>query len=164
MGKVKKTRKIAAVKRVLNPKTLQPYVRGNIDGWLLLFLWLAHNKSPHGLRQHNRKQNKEEDPKQPKHVYVMAVVCIFNGGHVDIHPSPQSFHREKVSSALYFRYNTQLGPPYQVLVDTNFINFSIRNKVCSGCASVLHTYVCFARHQHIYTHLHTLKHIPEYTD
>lgn len=37
--------------------------------------------------------------------------------------------REKVSSALFFKHNTQLGPPYQVLVDTNFINFSIRNKV-----------------------------------
>jgi hypothetical protein len=35
-----------------------------------------------------------------------------------------------VSSALFFKYNTQLGPPYQVLVDTNFINFSIKNKVC----------------------------------
>jgi U3 small nucleolar RNA-associated protein 24 len=34
-----------------------------------------------------------------------------------------------VSSALFFKYNTQLGPPYQVLVDTNFINFSIKNKV-----------------------------------
>ena len=37
--------------------------------------------------------------------------------------------REKVSTALYFKYNTQLGPPYQVLVDTNFINFAIKNKV-----------------------------------
>jgi U3 small nucleolar RNA-associated protein 24 len=37
--------------------------------------------------------------------------------------------REKVSSAMFFKYNTQLGPPYQVLVDTNFINFSIKNKV-----------------------------------
>lgn len=66
--------------------------------------------------------------------------------------------REKASSALYFKYNTQLGPPYNVLVgqchppnptlksqrpppltslfcvvvlllDTNFINFSIQNKL-----------------------------------
>ncbi|CAN6483306.1 unnamed protein product [Victoria cruziana] len=34
-----------------------------------------------------------------------------------------------VSSALYFTYNTALGPPYRVLVDTNFINFSIQNKL-----------------------------------
>eukprot|EP00041_Stephanoeca_diplocostata_P003762 m.37748 g.37748 ORF g.37748 m.37748 type:complete len:200 (-) comp14589_c0_seq1:570-1169(-) len=36
---------------------------------------------------------------------------------------------EQQSTALYFRYNTQLGPPYQILVDTNFINFSIQNKL-----------------------------------
>merc|ERR1712066_179088 len=35
----------------------------------------------------------------------------------------------QTSSALFFRYNTQLGPPYHVLVDTNFVNFSIRNKL-----------------------------------
>merc|ERR1712063_113264 len=33
------------------------------------------------------------------------------------------------SSALYFQHNTQLGPPYYVLLDTNFINFSIQNKL-----------------------------------
>uniref|UniRef100_A0A7N2MEM0 Uncharacterized protein n=1 Tax=Quercus lobata TaxID=97700 RepID=A0A7N2MEM0_QUELO len=35
----------------------------------------------------------------------------------------------KVSLALFFNYNTSLGPPYRVLVDTNFINFSIQNKL-----------------------------------
>eukprot|EP00047_Mylnosiga_fluctuans_P003357 m.228759 g.228759 ORF g.228759 m.228759 type:complete len:198 (-) comp11785_c0_seq1:197-790(-) len=38
-------------------------------------------------------------------------------------------HLERSSAALYFTYNTQLGPPYHVLVDTNFINFSIQNKL-----------------------------------
>ena len=38
-------------------------------------------------------------------------------------------HVEKHASSLFFRYNTALGPPYMVLVDTNFINFSIRNKI-----------------------------------
>uniref|UniRef100_A0A0P4WI72 rRNA-processing protein FCF1 homolog n=1 Tax=Scylla olivacea TaxID=85551 RepID=A0A0P4WI72_SCYOL len=33
------------------------------------------------------------------------------------------------SSALFFEYNTQLGPPYRILIDTNFINFAIKNKV-----------------------------------
>ena len=37
--------------------------------------------------------------------------------------------RPQTSSALFFRYNTQLGPPYHVLIDTNFINFSIKNKL-----------------------------------
>ena len=36
---------------------------------------------------------------------------------------------EATSSAMFFDYNSQLGPPYQVLVDTNFMNFSIRNKL-----------------------------------
>ena len=38
-------------------------------------------------------------------------------------------HSPQVSSALFFQYNTQLGPPYHILVDTNFINFSIQNKL-----------------------------------
>lgn len=42
-----------------------------------------------------------------------------------------------MSSALFFKYNTQLGPPYQVLVDTNFINFSIKNKV----GALVHTHM-----------------------
>ena len=37
--------------------------------------------------------------------------------------------RPKSSSALFFKYNTNLGPPYHILVDTNFINFSIKNKL-----------------------------------
>ncbi|GMI25576.1 hypothetical protein TeGR_g1436 [Tetraparma gracilis] len=36
---------------------------------------------------------------------------------------------EQTSSAMFFAYNESLGPPYNVLVDTNFINFSIRNKL-----------------------------------
>ncbi|KAL3781682.1 hypothetical protein ACHAW5_010963 [Stephanodiscus triporus] len=38
-------------------------------------------------------------------------------------------HVDQAVSALFFQYNTQLGPPYHVLVDTNFVNFSIRNKM-----------------------------------
>jgi hypothetical protein len=58
---------------------------------------------------------------------------------VAVLPSILRSCRDKVPTALYFKYNTQLGPPYQVLVDTNFINFSIRNKVrcvslcCADC-------------------------------
>uniref|UniRef100_A0A0B6Y836 rRNA-processing protein FCF1 homolog n=1 Tax=Arion vulgaris TaxID=1028688 RepID=A0A0B6Y836_9EUPU len=35
----------------------------------------------------------------------------------------------QASSAMYFDYNTQLGPPFHIIVDTNFINFSIKNKL-----------------------------------
>lgn len=37
--------------------------------------------------------------------------------------------KPKASSALFFSYNTQLGPPYHIILDTNFINFSIKNKL-----------------------------------
>lgn len=30
---------------------------------------------------------------------------------------------------MFLKYNTQLGPPFHVLVDTNFVNFSIRNRI-----------------------------------
>ncbi|KAG4066837.1 hypothetical protein HA402_012904 [Bradysia odoriphaga] len=42
---------------------------------------------------------------------------------IKTHETPQQ------SSALFFQYNTQLGPPYHILLDTNFINFSIKNKL-----------------------------------
>lgn len=35
----------------------------------------------------------------------------------------------QVASSLFFQYNKSLSPPYQVLIDTNFINFSIKNKL-----------------------------------
>ncbi|KAL7671431.1 hypothetical protein ACOME3_006329 [Neoechinorhynchus agilis] len=35
----------------------------------------------------------------------------------------------QISSAMFFKFNSQLGPPYHLLLDTNFINFSIRNKL-----------------------------------
>lgn len=34
---------------------------------------------------------------------------------------------EQANSSLFFMHNTSLAPPYHVLVDTNFINFSIRS-------------------------------------
>jgi len=37
--------------------------------------------------------------------------------------------RNKLPSHLFFEDNTALGPPYRILVDTNFINFSIQNKL-----------------------------------
>ena len=36
---------------------------------------------------------------------------------------------EKTKVGMYFQHNTQLGPPYHVLLDTNFINFSIQHKL-----------------------------------
>lgn len=35
----------------------------------------------------------------------------------------------QVSSALFFQYNEAIKPPYQILLDTNFFNFSIQKKI-----------------------------------
>jgi U3 small nucleolar RNA-associated protein 24 len=32
-------------------------------------------------------------------------------------------------AAMFFSHNTALGPPYHILLDTNFINFAIKNKL-----------------------------------
>eukprot|EP00658_Telonema_sp_P-2_P033236 TRINITY_DN24437_c0_g1_i5.p2 TRINITY_DN24437_c0_g1~~TRINITY_DN24437_c0_g1_i5.p2 ORF type:complete len:200 (+),score=39.03 TRINITY_DN24437_c0_g1_i5:250-849(+) len=79
MGKAKKTRKFAQVKRVINTKK---DVR----------ITLKDTK--------NRKERES------------------NTRHIDALPA-----------SMYFKANTALGPPYHVLVDTNFINFSIQNKI-----------------------------------
>ena len=36
---------------------------------------------------------------------------------------------EKERSSMFFAHNKDLGPPYNILVDTNFINFSIQYKL-----------------------------------
>ena len=38
-------------------------------------------------------------------------------------------HVQQTPTALFFKYNTELGPPFRILVDTNFINWSIKNKI-----------------------------------
>lgn len=34
-----------------------------------------------------------------------------------------------MASSLFLQHNTALVPPYRVLIDTNFINFSLQNKL-----------------------------------
>lgn len=35
----------------------------------------------------------------------------------------------QISTAMFLRYNDQLGPPFHVIVDTNFINFAIKYRI-----------------------------------
>ncbi|CAI4221463.1 unnamed protein product [Auanema sp. JU1783] len=35
----------------------------------------------------------------------------------------------KISTAMFMTYNTQLGPPFHVLLDTNFLNFAVKNRI-----------------------------------
>ncbi|KAJ9681307.1 hypothetical protein PVL29_020267 [Vitis rotundifolia] len=82
MGKAKKARKFAVMKKMVTSKAL--------------------------------KKHKEE---------------VLNPTKKDENKEKTSRNVPYVPSALFFKYNTALGPPYRVLVDTNFINFSIQNKL-----------------------------------
>ena len=61
------------------------------------------------LKEKDRLKPKKKEKKDPS---------ARKGREVPRHPS-----------CLFFQYNTQLGPPYHILVDTNFINFSIKAKL-----------------------------------
>ncbi|KAL0267489.1 UNVERIFIED_CONTAM: hypothetical protein PYX00_009741 [Menopon gallinae] len=67
------------------------------------------NLSDSRIKEGKRRPSKKKKPEDPHAIKVREV--------------PQA------SSALFFQYNTQLGPPYHILVDTNFINFSIKYKL-----------------------------------
>ncbi|OUC41402.1 ribosomal protein L37a [Trichinella nativa] len=43
--------------------------------------------------------------------------------------NPEVRELPRKSAALFLQYNEHLGPPYHVILDTNFINFSIKNKL-----------------------------------
>uniref|UniRef100_A0A2K6A137 PIN domain-containing protein n=1 Tax=Mandrillus leucophaeus TaxID=9568 RepID=A0A2K6A137_MANLE len=59
------------------------------------------------LKEKDRVKPKEKEKKDPS---------TLKEREVPQHPS-----------CLFFQYNTQLGPPYHILVDTNFINFSTKS-------------------------------------
>lgn len=102
MGKAKKTRKFAEVKRLLHPKD----IKAATDAVKKPFAKPQKEKTEGkvGLKTAKPGSRQRQDPEAVRHV-------------------------DKTPSALFFRHNSQLGPPYQVLVDTNFINFSIKNKI-----------------------------------
>ncbi|KAH8741661.1 hypothetical protein FG386_003635 [Cryptosporidium ryanae] len=81
MGVARRTRKFAAVKRILNPND---------------------------VRVKQNKQLVKKTEKDPKNVLKEV---------------------PNVSSSLFFNYNNNLGPPFHILLDTNFINFSIQHKL-----------------------------------
>uniref|UniRef100_A0A6A7GDS8 rRNA-processing protein FCF1 homolog n=1 Tax=Hirondellea gigas TaxID=1518452 RepID=A0A6A7GDS8_9CRUS len=80
MGKARKTRKFAQVKRRINPNDSR----------------LSEGKA--------KKQKPNDEEEKVRHI-------------------------EQYPTHMFFTYNSALGPPYRILIDTNFINFSIRNKL-----------------------------------
>ncbi|XP_054785258.1 uncharacterized protein LOC129291759 [Prosopis cineraria] len=76
--------------------------------------------------------------KGPKFAVMKKLVtakAIKNCKEEVLNPKKKDLSKEKLPetpyypSSLFFAHNTELGPPYRVLVDTNFINFSIQNKL-----------------------------------
>ena len=53
--------------------------------------------------------------------------------------------RPQIASSLFLAHNTELVPPYRVLIDTNFINFSLQNKLelISGMMDCLYAKCAF---------------------
>lgn len=74
------------------------------------------------LSSKDSRISKEKRQKNPAKELKKKKEFLKSGGIIERHV-PQN------SSALFLQYNEQLGPPYHVLVDTNFINFSIKNKL-----------------------------------
>ena len=105
--KRKKTGKFAAVKRMLNPKDARLYVCASARAFVRCPGWHLTQLPARCCR----KGNKEKKQKVEK----------FRGEVVR--------EVKKAPSELFFSYNTSLGPPYHILVDTNFINFAIQNKL-----------------------------------
>lgn len=83
MGRTKKTKKFAQVKRLINPNDLR-------------------------LKDGQKKQEEKKELQKAKN----AVRSI-----------------PKMPSCMFFKHNTALGPPYHIILDTNFINISIQNKL-----------------------------------
>ena len=77
----------------------------------------AEMKRMISLKDQRIKEEKREKPKAKKRKLEDDSIAI------------KERYLPQESSALFFRFNEQLGPPYHVIVDTNFINFSIKNKL-----------------------------------
>jgi len=81
------------------------------------------------IRQHRQenkvKQAEKEKEAKEKAVRRLSVFCL---GHLLIDLTSDTA-RPQTASSLFLAHNTALVPPYRVLIDTNFINFSLQNKL-----------------------------------
>jgi rRNA-processing protein FCF1 len=92
------------------------------DPFWYLFVHTSFYVNAFCSKANQEKQKNDQEDKEKalvRHMYVL----LFYDFLFSLLSSPQ------VASSLFFKYNESLGPPYHVLVDTNFINFSIQNKL-----------------------------------
>ena len=108
MGKQKQTRKFAVAKKMISAKDPRMWVlRTFINPKLLFNLFVLFDTCS------TKNQDKQ------------AVTVAKENKAKEVAQNQVT----QAPSSMFFQYNTQLGPPYNVLVDTNFINFSIKNKL-----------------------------------
>lgn len=91
MGKMKRTKKFAEKKRLINPKDQR-------------------------IKKNQEKLKEKEMDLQKK-----------RENHVNAHIKVKEIEQNPVH--MFFSYNKSLGPPYHIIIDTNFINLSIQNKI-----------------------------------
>lgn len=103
MGKAKKTRKFAQAKKLISPHDPR----------------LAHGRSG----------------KEAAHAALVsgdgkakaAARAKANGNGAEDSDGKRAI--PQMATSLFFKYNASLHPPYRVLIDTNFVNFCIKNKL-----------------------------------
>lgn len=71
-----------------------------------------------------KKKAEEVEERAVRRMYVQQSICL---------PRPiertSGRPRPQIASSMFLQHNTALVPPYRVLIDTNFINFSLQNKL-----------------------------------
>ncbi|KAI9729049.1 MAG: hypothetical protein M1828_000134 [Chrysothrix sp. TS-e1954] len=108
MGKAKKTRKFAQMKRMIGQRDSRLYAS------LQSSKPAPSNASP-SLNLPTRKENQEKQDAAQQ-----ASKAKSDGVIREIPNQP---------THLFFSHNTSLTPPYQILIDTNFLSLSIHHKL-----------------------------------
>ena len=78
-------------------------------------------------KENQAKQAKKEAEAKEKSVRRVYVVSLIP--ELDLTDAFSNLIRTQAASSLFLQHNTALVPPYRVLIDTNFINFSLQNKL-----------------------------------
>lgn len=81
------------------------------------------------LTESDQRRDHNEFQRQQKHVHMKKEAREAEKKRDEAAVAAAAARVEETPSALFFSHNTQLGPPYYVLLDTNFINFAIQNKL-----------------------------------